>query len=70
LILGAREETPDIEKVIAANTHLFVTRTNKNLPRKFTWAGTKADGVVKDQAICGSCWVLQFPLVFDFNLLL
>ena len=26
------------------------------LPAAVDWRGTPADGVVKDQAACGSCW--------------
>eukprot|EP00210_Caulerpa_lentillifera_P008261 g7883.t1 len=53
---GVREETPEVKDAIFANTELFVPRTNEETPKAFTWAGTTADGVVKDQAICGSCW--------------
>jgi Papain family cysteine protease len=26
------------------------------VPKQVSWQGTPADGVVKDQATCGSCW--------------
>jgi len=26
------------------------------LPTAVSWRGTAADGIVKDQAACGSCW--------------
>lgn len=26
------------------------------LPTTVSWRGTQADGIVKDQASCGSCW--------------
>ena len=26
------------------------------LPTTVSWRGTAADGIVKDQAACGSCW--------------
>ena len=34
----------------------FVDNKNEEPPANFSWFGTPADGIVKDQAICGSCW--------------
>jgi len=31
--------------------------TKDALPRRVDWRGKGEDGVVKDQATCGSCWV-------------
>lgn len=39
------------------------TLTDAELPASVDWRGTGADGGVKDQASCGSCWVSLTPLV-------
>ena len=37
------------------------------LPAAVDWRGTPADSPVKDQGMCGSCWVWSLPLIFHVH---
>jgi hypothetical protein len=58
-LLTARRATPPTAPLKARSLGVFTSRgiTKDMLPRKVDWRGSGADGVVKDQATCGSCWV-------------
>jgi len=55
---GHLENTEEVDELLYANAEVLsdVTNDEEPLPTNFSWRGTPVDGIVKDQAICGSCW--------------
>ena len=54
--VGHLEETEKVDALIREHAEYFVDVENDEVPESFSWYGTPADGIVKDQAVCGSCW--------------
>lgn len=56
-LVGHLENTDEVDELIRSNAWVLTdVPDNYDTPDNFSWYGTPADGVVKDQAVCGACW--------------